>query len=216
MSEEEIIALARDTASGSDRFSVLYMQAFLKARPLAGDLDLAWETQRRLEALLFARAGEADLAGAVKDMKSRLEQEAASRGDDRTNIKHGPGGLNAIQFAIQFLQLKHAIPSPPHKRTTRLLATLRAAGVLDEEAHENFFTGYRFLRALEHQIRLIHGRALSRLPASREALEEMAWAVGYRDDGDGDAASKLLLDLAKHRELVELSFRRVLHPTQGS
>ena len=192
--------------------AVWEMQSFLKARPVAGDRELAWRTQEELESYLFARARQIDLAAAVQEMKSRLEQEAASRGGGTADIKHGPGGLIAIQFAIQFLQLTHGIPSPPHKRTTRLLATLRQAGVLDEEAHESLFTGYRFLRALEHQLRLIHGRALTRLPESKEAVAEIAWALGYRDDGDssGDAASRLLADLDRHREMVETAFRRVV------
>ncbi len=186
------------------------MQSFLKARPVAGDLALGRETIHDMEEFILHEAAEMDLSRAVRDMKSRLEREAESRGAGRTDIKLGPGGLSAIQFAIQYLQLRHGIPSPPHKRTTRLLESLRTAGLLDEEAHAAFFTGFQFLRELEHRMRLIHGRAVSRVPESREAQEELAAAMGFFAQTRAAARERLLQDLATHRSRIEATYRRVI------
>ena len=189
------------------------LQAFLKARPLAGDLDLGWDVARRIEGMIFHRAAQIDLARQVLEMKLKLERDATARARGGTDIKAGPGGLATIQFAIQFLQLRHGIASPTHKRTTRLLATLRTAGLLDEDAYRVFFMGYRFLRLLEHQLRLIHGRALSRLPAGRGALDEIAMAMGYPDAPGAGAGDRLASDLETHRIRIETTFRCVLEET---
>lgn len=194
----------------SSAAGVWEMQSYLKARPLAGDLDLGWKVTRELEEFLLQRAASLDLPRAVREMKTRLEHESTARGPNATDIKLGPGGLSAVQFAIQFLQLRHRVPSPQHKRTTRLLATLKAAGLLDEEAYRVFFTGFQFLRRLEHQLRLIHGRPLSRLPTSKEPLEEVAVAMGYPEEGTVPARDRMLADLSRHRSRIESTYRRVI------
>ncbi|HET9481613.1 MAG TPA: hypothetical protein VFP98_07655, partial [Candidatus Polarisedimenticolia bacterium] len=183
------------------------MQAFLKARPVAGDLAAGRTAVEQIEALVFRRAAGADLGREVAQTKEKLERQAALR--PGVDIKNGPGGLTAIQFAIQYLQLRHGIASPTHKRTTRVLATLRAAGALDEEAYRTFFTGYRFLRRLEHRIRLIHGRALSSLPASGDALEELARSMGGAQDA-GKASGRLLEEVALRMARIEETYRRVI------
>jgi len=186
------------------------LQSMLKARPLAGDIDLGWRSVRLIERLALEGAARADLAQSVTEMKQRLEREAHASGKGSTDIKLGPGGLNAIQFAIQYLQLAHGIPSPSHKRTTRLLATLRGAGLLDEDAYRVFFTGFQFLRRLQHRIRLIQGRSLSRLPTSPEDLEEIAAAMEYEPTGGGPARAGLLADLERHLHAIEATYRRVI------
>ncbi|HEY3175710.1 MAG TPA: bifunctional [glutamate--ammonia ligase]-adenylyl-L-tyrosine phosphorylase/[glutamate--ammonia-ligase] adenylyltransferase [Candidatus Polarisedimenticolia bacterium] len=190
--------------------AVWEMQSFLKARPLAGDLTLGSGIVEEVEGLVFERASRVDLAREVLEMKARLEHEAAARAGGRTDIKAGPGGLNTIQFTIQFLQLAHRIPSPALKGTTRLLATLRTAELLDEETYEVLFTGYQFLRRLEHQNRLIHGRALSRLPSAREALDEIASSMGYVDAPGASAGLRLTADLETHLRRIEATYHRVV------
>jgi len=186
------------------------LQAMLKARPLAGDIEFGLRCAREIEQRVIDHAADADLAGSVEEMKQRLEQEARAKSRGATDIKLGPGGLNAIQFAIQYLQLRHGIPSPAHKRTTRMLATLRGASLLDEEAYRALFTGFQFLRRLQHGIRLIQGRSLSRLPASSDDLEEIAAAMGYEPAGPKGARAGLLMDLDRHQRAIESTYRRVI------
>ena len=163
-----------------DRTAAVWeLQSWLKARPVAGDPHLCARLAERIEPALCTAAARSNLEGAVAEMKTRVETESLNRSAGTTDIKLGAGGLNAIQFAIQYLQLRHAVPSPTLKRTTRLLATLRAAGLLEEETHRALHTGFHFLRRLEHQLRLIHGRSLSRLPGSPETMDEIARALDF-------------------------------------
>ncbi|MFQ5701725.1 MAG: bifunctional [glutamate--ammonia ligase]-adenylyl-L-tyrosine phosphorylase/[glutamate--ammonia-ligase] adenylyltransferase, partial [Acidobacteriota bacterium] len=124
----------------STRAGIWEMQSFLKARPIAGDLEMGWGIVHQLEQAVLDRARSEDLADAVRQMKERLEREAGKTGQGRIDIKMGWGGLNAIQFAIQFLQLRHDVASPRHKRTTRLLSALRGAGLMDDQAYRTLFT----------------------------------------------------------------------------
>jgi len=199
--DDRVIEYLRDTAATWE------LQAWLKARPIAGDPGLCVMLHERLEPVLFGAAARHDLASAVREMKERIERESRDRSAGTTDIKLGAGGLNAIQFAIQYLQLRHAIPSPTMKRTTRVLATLRAAGFLEEETHRALHTGFHFLRRLEHQLRLIHGRSLSRLPGSPGTMDEIALALGYTGDRPGE---RLLGDLAGFRGRIESAWVSVI------
>src|SRR5262249_600063 len=127
-------------------------------------------------------------------------------------IKHGEGGLSSIQFAVQCLQLRHGILAPPFKRTSRLLSTLRAAGLLDQPSYRSLFVGFQFLRRLEHRMRLAQGRAVSVLPGSPGAVNGVAAAMGY-DAREGAAArERMLHDLHRHLRRVETAYRRVVTP----
>ena len=202
-----LMAYLRETAA------VWELQSWLKARPVAGDPDLRDMLHERIEPALFDAAGRSALEPAVGEMKARLERESRDRAPGAIDIKLGAGGLNAIQFAIQYLQLRHAIRSPSLKRTTRVLATLRAAGVLDEETHRTLHTGFHFLRRLEHQLRLIHGRPLSRLPGSPETMDEIARALDYAGPRPGEG---LLHDLGEVRRRIEAAWSRVIGDSGAS
>src|SRR6185295_5257347 len=80
-------------------------QAYVKARPIAGDSDLGYDLLARLEPWIYRRyLSLTDIAG-IKSLKRRIEHRVASDGDDRRNVKTGHGGIRDIEFVIQFLQL---------------------------------------------------------------------------------------------------------------
>ena len=80
-------------------------QAFVKARPVAGDLDLGQEFLRQLEPWIYRRyLSRADITG-IKALKRRIEQRTVREGADSLNVKTGHGGIRDIEFVIQFLQL---------------------------------------------------------------------------------------------------------------
>jgi glutamate-ammonia-ligase adenylyltransferase len=185
------------------------LQALLKARAVAGDPTAGEQTWMALERAAFLRAAREDPGPRIRNMRERLRQAAAFSGGAH-DIKWGEGGLASIQFAVQCLQLRHAIPSPPFKRTTRLLSALKAAGVLDPHDYRVLFTGFQFLRRLEHQLRLAQGRALSVLPKSEDLQEEIAGAMGFRRGGERTGRSLLLARLGRHRRRIEAASRRVL------
>src|SRR5262249_5498589 len=80
-------------------------QAFVKARPAAGDLELGNEFLAQLEPWIYRRyLSRADITG-IKALKRRIEQKVKNEGADQSNVKTGHGGIRDIEFTIQFLQL---------------------------------------------------------------------------------------------------------------
>ena len=103
-------------------------QALLRARPCAGDEQLA---QAFLALVAPVRWPEEDTDGSclreVRRLKARMEAERMPRGTDpHRHLKLGPGGLTDVEWAAQVLQLTHA-GRVAALRTTSTLAALEAA-----------------------------------------------------------------------------------------
>ena len=92
-------------------------QAYIKARPVAGDLSLGQQFLQRLASWVYPRyLSAADIAG-IKALRRRIEQQGRHAGQSDRNVKTGRGGIRDIEFAIQFLQLLKQRPlvTPLHR-----------------------------------------------------------------------------------------------------
>ena len=98
-------------------------QAFVKARAVAGDLDLGEEFLRYLEPWIYRRyLALADITG-IKALKRRIEHRTLTQGKDASDVKTGQGGIRDIEFVIQFLQLLNGADMP-HLRTGNTLEAI--------------------------------------------------------------------------------------------
>ena len=87
-------------------------QAFVKARAVAGDVDLGRDFLAQLEPWIYRRyLGRADITG-IKALKRRIEQRTHREGGDRTDVKTGYGGIRDVEFVAQALQLIHGGRAP--------------------------------------------------------------------------------------------------------
>ncbi|MEK7698544.1 MAG: hypothetical protein AAB310_03100, partial [Nitrospirota bacterium] len=86
------------------------IQALLKIRPIAGDRNLAELFMKMAKEVILKRGIELEIEN-VKAMRERIIKELSheSKGID---IKLGPGGIEEIEFYIQWLQLRHARMAP--------------------------------------------------------------------------------------------------------
>ncbi|HEY0989384.1 MAG TPA: hypothetical protein VGD80_20085, partial [Kofleriaceae bacterium] len=106
-------------------------------------------------------------------------------GPTRTDLKAGRGGLIDVEFAAQYLQLVHG-HAHPALRTTGTAAALEAAaaaGVAPAGDVELLAQGYRFLRKIEHRLRVVHDQPIHRLPEARGELDKLARRSGFPDGG---------------------------------
>ncbi len=103
-------------------------QAYIKARPVAGDLDLGSEFLAQLSPWIYRRyLSRADIGG-IKALKRRIEQKV--HGDDQVrDVKVGHGGIRDIEFVIQFLQLLNGgdLPQLRTGNTLEAMARLEAS-----------------------------------------------------------------------------------------
>jgi glutamate-ammonia-ligase adenylyltransferase len=134
--------------------------------------------------VVYGGAPRENLAADIGAMRTRIEKELAHEAPGAYDIKAGKGGLIDIEFAAQFLQLAHggAHPALRTRGTVLALEAAAAAGVLDPGLRDVFVGGWRFLRKLEHRMRIVHDRAIHELPQGAE-LDKLARRMGLSSAG---------------------------------
>jgi glutamate-ammonia-ligase adenylyltransferase len=156
-------------------------QAFVKARPIAGDRELGAELLARLEPWIYRKyLSLADITG-IKSLKRRIEQRVEGEGGDLRNVKTGHGGIRDIEFVIQFLQLLNggALPEVRTGNTLEAIAQLEKAGSLTPDERAKLEDNYSFLRKLEHRLQIMFDLQTHLLPSDREELAKLAVRMGY-------------------------------------
>ncbi|MGW9021953.1 bifunctional [glutamine synthetase] adenylyltransferase/[glutamine synthetase]-adenylyl-L-tyrosine phosphorylase [Leucobacter chromiiresistens] len=154
-------------------------QALLKARPLAGDLELAAEFVAATRDSVWSSSSREDFVGSVQRMRERVTEHIA---DDELEVqlKLGPGGLRDIEFSVQLLQLVHGqYDESLHRAGT--LPALRAlvdGGYIARSDGECLASDYRFLRVLEHRLQLRDLRRTAIMPTEEQELRVLARATG--------------------------------------
>ncbi len=130
------------------------IQALLKARPVAGNRDLAAEFTDMTRAVILQRGSDVnrDDIAAVRD---RIIKEL-SHESEGMDIKLGPGGIEEIEFYVQFLQLHHARAHPGilARNTLKAVRKLAEEKLLDPSAENILYNAYEYLRKLETFLRL--------------------------------------------------------------
>lgn len=190
-------------------------QALLKARPVAGDRDLAMRWLRSAEPFVWPEQLDAGVVAEIRDMKSRIESTPEVLRHGERQLKLGPGGIRDIEFAVQLLQLVHGRGdrSLRHTGTLPALTALVANGYVDEEDAARFATAYRRLRTIEHRLQLAHERRTHTVPDDAQQQERIARALGYRASGDRPARDRFRQDLsATQAEVRELHAKLFYRP----
>lgn len=148
--------------------------AYVKLRAAAGPATWVGKIETEARSIIHHRAALFDaesLREETKRVRNRLETEKSLQGKGLLDIKYGAGGMLDVYFAVRFLQLAHRVPDQTENRSTlRSLQDLLEANALSLRDHAALSDGYRFLRELDHRLRLSLGR-FRRLPAA----EHPAW-----------------------------------------
>ncbi|HWG98338.1 MAG TPA: bifunctional [glutamine synthetase] adenylyltransferase/[glutamine synthetase]-adenylyl-L-tyrosine phosphorylase [Pilimelia sp.] len=155
-------------------------QALLKARPAAGDRELAQRWLAAVDPFVWQAAERPEAVEDVRAMRRRIVDNVPAAQLAR-EIKRGSGGLRDIEFAVQLLQLVHgrADESLRVAGTLPALRALVAGGYVGRADGEALLRGYRFLRAVEHRLQLQALRRTHTVPEDPAALRWLAHALGY-------------------------------------
>lgn len=190
-------------------------QAYVKARPLAGDIELGREFLSQLEPWIYRRyLTLADITG-IKALKRRIEHRAEREGGDTRDVKTGHGGIRDIEFVIQFLQLLNGgdLPQIRVPGTLDAIAQLEQAGCLTWQERSLLEENYAFLRKVEHRLQIMFDLQTHTLPASEDELRKLAVRLGYGDAPPGEGTVKknpLTAFLADYNQKTELN-RKILN-----
>ena len=188
-------------------------QAYIKARPAAGDLDLGQEFLRKLSPWIYRRfLSRADISG-IKALKRRIEHRTRLAGTEATNVKTGRGGIRDIEFVIQFLQLLNGpdLPAVRMGNTLEAITQLAAAGCLTEQERAILTENYCFLRKLEHRLQIMFDLQTHTLPEDITALRRLALRMGYRDQEPGSVLERFLADYRRRTEENHRILNHLLH-----
>lgn len=159
--------------------------AYIKARPVAGDLDVGRSYLAELAPFVWRRVLDFQAIADVHAMKREIH---AFRGHDVVaveghNVKLGRGGIREIEFFVQTQQLI-AGGRDSLLRTSRTLDALQALTShrwIAPKVRDELTEAYLFLRRVEHRIQMVADAQTHELPDSRAAMEEFAHFMGYPD-----------------------------------
>jgi [glutamine synthetase] adenylyltransferase / [glutamine synthetase]-adenylyl-L-tyrosine phosphorylase len=157
-------------------------QALLKARPVAGDVELGEAYLDAVRPLIWSAADRQGFVDDVRAMRRRIVEHIRP-GEAERQLKLGPGGLRDVEFAVQLLQLVHGRADETLRSGTTLtaLADLTAGGYVGRADGAVLDEAYRFLRTLEHRIQLERLRRTHIVPQSEDQLRRLGRSLGMRD-----------------------------------
>lgn len=158
-------------------------QALLKARPVAGDLELGAEYVEALSPLVWQASERENFVPDAQKMRRRVIDNIPADRVDR-ELKLGPGGLRDVEFAVQLLQLVHGRSDATlHSGSTlEALAALAAGGYVGRADAAQLDEAYRFLRAMEHRIQLYRLRRTHLVPEDEADLRRLGRSMGLRSE----------------------------------
>ncbi|WP_349827722.1 bifunctional [glutamine synthetase] adenylyltransferase/[glutamine synthetase]-adenylyl-L-tyrosine phosphorylase [Brevibacterium litoralis] len=193
-------------------------QALLKARPVAGDMDLGNDWWEALGPLVWRASEREGFIEQARAMRRRVVDTIPPKEAER-QIKLGVGGLRDVEFSAQILQLVHGHDDPDIRvrATLGALATLGEKGYVSTSDTVEFDEAYRFLRVVEHRLQIPRMQRTALLPTHDEKLRVLARSV-Y---SSGDRSGQRLVEEREHRAVrvrtlhESIFYRPVLEAAAG-
>ncbi len=158
-------------------------QAWIKARPCAGNLEAGRRFLVNLQRIVYRPYAFSGIASQNRKMRKQAEQKLESRrpGEAGQDIKEGHGAIRDVEFAVQALQMAHG----QKDRWIREPGTLLAMAKLGQKGHllegeqGELSRAYILLRRAEHWSQFGGMRQCHTLPQSGEEWEAMARYLGF-------------------------------------
>jgi glutamate-ammonia-ligase adenylyltransferase len=155
--------------------------ALIRMRPIAGDLALGERLRLALGAFVFRQIMSQGEIEKLQKLKSQIESLAVSRGEERSHVKIGQGGIRDVEFIVQYFQLVHGAghPSLQEPNVFEVIDRLQKHGILSADETAGLQRGYRLLRQVEHRIQLTHRLQTHVLPSDVVELRRIARGLGF-------------------------------------
>lgn len=171
-------------------------QAMIKARPIAGNIDLGKRLLDELRPWIFPKDPQWDELDSTRAMRRRIEERR-----DTANLKTGAGGIRDIEFLVQFFQLSHGgrLSELRSRSTIPTLRVLSDVGIVDADDVLELDAAYRFLRTVEHRLQMWEDRQLHELPSDAAERTLVARRCGFTG---ADALGRFDAKVAAVRERV--------------
>ena len=149
-------------------------QAMTRARFCVGSAELRQRFDAVRKAVIAAPRVDSDLKEEIRSMREKVRAAHPVKGE-HFDVKHSPGGMIDIEFAMQYMVLNNAEKHPEltdNAGNIALLERAEHAGLLPTGVGHAASGAYRALRRVQHQARLNEEPThvlLSELQAERDA-----------------------------------------------
>jgi glutamate-ammonia-ligase adenylyltransferase len=124
-----------------------------------------------------------------------------TKGSEQLHFKAGKGGLIAIEFVVQYLQMKEKIREP-----NTLRAIVQLGDVLAPEEVEVLRRTYQFLRRIESVLRRVNNSSVSELPSYERDQHFLSIQLGFAN------FSHFFKEYVAHRNAAEQVVKKYLYP----
>ena len=159
--------------------------AFIKARPVMGDLAAGKDFLKALTPFIWRRSLDYPAILDIQSIKRQIHVHKTGEGLEAAgaNLKLGRGGIREIEFFAQTQQLILGGRDPALRapRTVDALAALRDAGHVAPDACAELTEAYVALRGLEHRVQMLDDEQTHSLPVDPAARARVAALAGEGD-----------------------------------
>lgn len=179
--------------------------AWLKARPVAGDLETGERFLQTLRPFVYRRYLDYGALAGLREMKAAITAEVA-RKELADDIKRGPGGIREIEFLAQALQLIRGgrETALQQRQLMPALQALVEARQIAPDVGAALAEAYRFLRRLENRLQMLRDEQTHALPENATDRQRLAIGCGFAD------WPSLREQLDAHRARVAAEFEALL------
>ncbi|GAB4078205.1 bifunctional [glutamine synthetase] adenylyltransferase/[glutamine synthetase]-adenylyl-L-tyrosine phosphorylase [Nostocoides australiense] len=189
-----------------DRWALIWeAQALVRARPVAGNAELAARFEDLIDPIRWHGAGlSAQDLREIRRLKARMEAERLPRGaDKRTHFKLGTGGLSDVEWVVQTLQMEHA-HNYPTLRTTSTLPALTAATqarLISSADSAALAKAWEFASHARNASMLYRGKAVESVPTDSREADGTARIMGL-PPGSGQEFGEDYRRITRHARAV--------------
>jgi [glutamine synthetase] adenylyltransferase / [glutamine synthetase]-adenylyl-L-tyrosine phosphorylase len=192
------------------------LQALIKARHSAGDLELAREFIRGVEPRIY-RPGLNFLAvETARASQERISRHRGARRKQLSDVKLDLGGIRDIEFLVQCLQRVYGGDEPWLRSGGTLfsLQKLHDKNHISGKDYHQLTSAYELLRKIEHRLQLRQGQQTHTLPQSPGDLEMLAKSLGSFEGGPPLSAVTVMASLRERMAAVTEIYQRLVHAQQ--
>ena len=187
--------------------------AFIRARAVAGDLELGRHFLSSIEPFVWRRSLDFGVIEEIREISARIRDHFAQGAQlaPGFDLKRGRGGIREVEFFTQIQQMIHGgrDPSVRAPATLDALRALAETGHLDTRQAEGLADAYRLLRTIEHRVQMIDDAQTHVLPVDADALDAVAGLHGSPSGAD------LLGELGPHVDFAEAQFNSLAPDLDG-
>ncbi|HXY57194.1 MAG TPA: bifunctional [glutamine synthetase] adenylyltransferase/[glutamine synthetase]-adenylyl-L-tyrosine phosphorylase [Methylocystis sp.] len=159
--------------------------AFIKARPVAGDLAAGEEFLKNLTPFVYRKYLDFTAIADVHAIKRQIHAHKghgaiAINGHD---VKLGRGGIREIEFFVQTQQLLAGGRNPGLRQRATLdaLNALASGGWIEAATRDELTEAYLFLRDVEHRLQMVADAQTHSLPKDDAGVGTIACMMGFDD-----------------------------------